>query len=215
MMEQLRQVTSVRRRPLAASIAAVGALVLLLLFDRPLLEAISSTYSPVMQPVIDTISELQGIVSGLIAGLIVMAAGYSLGRDRLRRAGVLMFFSVLASGLMVGIMKPIIGRAGPAGPLQSSTKEAGINVRWGRFPSGHTAATFSAASGLARVFPATAPVGYGLGLLVAYERTYRGIHYPSDCFAGALVGLLATVLVARWLRSRSAWRDPGPPRCST
>jgi undecaprenyl-diphosphatase len=214
MMEQLRQVTSVRRRPLAASIAAAGALVLLLLFDRPLLEAIASTYSPVMQPAIDMISELRGIVSGLIAGLIVLAAGYALGRDRLRRAGLLMLLSVIASGVMVGIMKPIIGRTGPAGSRQSNTREAGLNIRWGRFPSGHTAAAFSAASGLARVFPATAPVGYGLGLLVAYERTYRGIHYPSDCFAGALVGLLATVLVARWLRTRPGWRDPGPPRCN-
>lgn len=210
MIESRRNAGSLGRRPLAAAFAAAGVLVMALLFDQRLLKAISSTHSPLMQEVTSVVSELRGIASGVGIGLIVLAVGYALGRDRLRRAGVLILLSVLVSGTTVALLKPAIGRYGPAGPLQSSTRAAGIHLPWGRFPSGHAAAAFSTASALSNAYPATAPFGYGLGLLVVYERTYRGIHYPSDCFAGALIGFLSTALVARWLRSRPGWRRPDP-----
>jgi undecaprenyl-diphosphatase len=135
-----------------------------------------------------------------VASVVVLAAGLWLGRPRLRRAGVIMLLALALSGAAVSILKPMVARPGPygLGPRQEDT--SWLARRWGRFPSGHTAATFSAAAGLAAVYPLTAPVGYAVGMLVAWERTARGVHYPSDCVAGALLGWLAARFVAARLR---------------
>jgi undecaprenyl-diphosphatase len=97
------------------------------------------------------------------------------------------------------------------------------------FPSGHTAATIAlwgalavlaserARSALARGI--VLALAFGLPLLVASSRLYRGMHFLTDVLGGALLGglwLLATVRgirlgVAHWAL-RHGGGDPGRPR---
>jgi membrane-associated phospholipid phosphatase len=56
------------------------------------------------------------------------------------------------------------------------------------FPSGHSAAAFAFATGVASVLPVAGLPLRGLAALVAYSRVHTGVHYPGDVIAGALLG---------------------------
>jgi membrane-associated phospholipid phosphatase len=77
------------------------------------------------------------------------------------------------------------------------------------FPSGHTAASVALYVGLAVIAWHTSNRGWLRALatagailipvLVALSRLYRGMHYPSDVLAGALLGCLWVAVCARVL----------------
>lgn len=82
------------------------------------------------------------------------------------------------------------------------------------FPSGHTGAAVALYGGTAMLVAwhyrlgTAARVGLGIvvvaiAAIVAFCRTYRGLHYPSDVIAGAVLGLTWLVVVASVLRLTS------------
>ena len=78
------------------------------------------------------------------------------------------------------------------------------------FPSGHTSAAFTTATSLSLLFPkwyVIAPA-YLWATSVAYARMYQGVHYPTDVFAGAVVGAGSAWLawkVQKWM-DRKQWK---------
>ena len=76
------------------------------------------------------------------------------------------------------------------------------------FPSGHTSASFAAASAWCRTLPrrwmgVTAVV---LAALMGFSRLYVGVHFPSDVLAGVLVGLFCGWLACLLWQRFAAWR---------
>ncbi|WCF07185.1 phosphatase PAP2 family protein [Paenibacillus thiaminolyticus] len=61
------------------------------------------------------------------------------------------------------------------------------------FPSGHTTAIFSIVTPIMMAFPILTWALLPVALIVAMSRMYLGLHYPSDCLAGALIGTGAAV----------------------
>ncbi len=62
------------------------------------------------------------------------------------------------------------------------------------FPSGHTAAAFMVARLIGWLYPGWAVVLFIPAALIGYSRIYLRVHYPSDVFFGALLGLIAAGL---------------------
>jgi membrane-associated phospholipid phosphatase len=62
------------------------------------------------------------------------------------------------------------------------------------FPSAHALSSFAVATAMFRVDPATA-AALVVALLLALDRPYLGMHYPSDVLAGAVLGVLLGLIV--------------------
>ncbi|MFC0473174.1 phosphatase PAP2 family protein [Halalkalibacter kiskunsagensis] len=67
------------------------------------------------------------------------------------------------------------------------------------FPSGHTTAAFSIAVVFALHSPLLALSVIPLALLVGISRMYVGLHYPTDCIIGALLGTISAILAVYFI----------------
>ncbi len=122
---------------------------------------------------------------------IASAAGLSLAggrRGRMAAAMGLASVAVTSATLNLGV-KPIFRRARP--------DRVALDVPYTRhvrmpsstaFPSGHSAAAFAFATGVAKVLPAAGFPLRALAALVAYSRVHTGVHYPGDVVVGSLLG---------------------------
>jgi len=67
------------------------------------------------------------------------------------------------------------------------------------FPSGHTTAIFSIITPIIVVAGWLSLTLILLALTVGLSRIYLGLHYPSDCLAGCLIGTVTALLMVAWI----------------
>lgn len=126
---------------------------------------------------------------------------------RTRKIGLALVFAVIIGTLITNIIvKPTILRVRPYNTLGSNPQYWAWYLGAGRlcesefsFPSGHTTGAFELATVLflchfkgkkkriAWIFPLVA-------ILTGASRIYLMVHYPSDVFAGVIVGIFAGVM---------------------
>ena len=78
------------------------------------------------------------------------------------------------------------------------------------FPSGHTAASFTAVaalyfSGNKKIWKAAIV----LGILIAFSRMYLYVHYPTDILGGILVGIFSGFIGSKIVTSLEKYHDNG------
>lgn len=146
-----------------------------------------------------------------VAGAVVLLLRWRLGRWY----ESLMLIIVMIGELVIFVSvteiierhRPPVPHLDPAPPTSS-------------FPSGHTGASVALYGGLAILLlwvfgrrPVTRAIATVLLLvpvLVGFSRLYRGMHYPSDVLAGALLGGTWLLLVTATLLPRRVAGDSGP-----
>lgn len=108
------------------------------------------------------------------------------------------------SGLLIQIAKQLTNRPRPSN-LSEAIVAPDERIFLSSFPSGHSATAFAFACFVWLHVRGTryAWIGWlawGLAALIGVSRIYRGVHYPSDVLAGALIGVLCCLTIRRLFR---------------
>jgi undecaprenyl-diphosphatase len=142
-----------------------------------------------------------GILPLLIAGLLYIY------RWRMVKATVALTLGVAAAdGLCYRVFKQTFKRARPFDnpDIAEWLRKVGEAHGYG-FPSNHAANIFAGSVIMAWFFPAGRWFFYIFAFFIALSRSVLGVHYPSDIFVGALLGICVGFLVRKLLLERVRW----------
>lgn len=115
--------------------------------------------------------------------------------QRFRTMGIAMIIAISVSWLCgeIGI-KNLVGRVRPCHKV-SEEHLLIKNPPHYSFPSGHTTSSFAATTVVFLMYPVIAIPMLLLALLIAFSRTYLLVHYLTDVFAGAALGIISGCIV--------------------
>lgn len=132
-------------------------------------------------------SSVTSLSIGVPAGIAI--AGFITHDRKLKKDALYMAGGYIFSALVTQSVKRIVDRQRPFEKysfiIKRDDESGGLS-----FPSGHTSAAFCTATSVAlryRKWYFVVPA-YTFATSVAWARMYQGVHYPSDVFAGAVVG---------------------------
>lgn len=136
-----------------------------------------------------------------MAGLGHWASDWWRQRNQLTDVGLRGLLAQLGISAVTQLIKHLIGRPRPRF-AHSDAFSLGPSLATGfdSFPSGHVANAFGAATVLAWFFPAVRIPLYLVAGLVAVSRVLRGSHFPTDVWAGAVLGVVVGSVAAVGLR---------------
>jgi undecaprenyl-diphosphatase len=170
---------------MSAIIQAIGRL------DRNLFLTLNGMQHRRINRLIMACTQLGGLrfQTGLALILLTVPGSRALG---LRLAVVQIMVTII-----VQILKATVARVRPYNVLEGIVPFA--IERDFSFPSGHTAASFTAALVVGTAIPALGALGLILAVLIGFSRIYIGVHYPLDVLAGGCCGTGITWLALGWL----------------
>lgn len=112
------------------------------------------------------------------------------------RFGWASFAALAASHLLAAVVKKKLQRRRPYAAI-AHTNVAIKRLPDFSFPSGHTTAAFSIVTPFLFAAHWAVYVGLPLAAAVGLSRVCLGVHYPSDCLAGCLIGSAVALLVVQ------------------
>lgn len=162
----------------------------ILSFDFAILDFIREN---IANPVLDVIMKI--ITHSGDAGIIwIVAALLCLIFKKTRKAGVCMAIAMILVLLICNLtLKPIIARPRPFS-LNEGIELIITAPKDFSFPSGHTASSFAAATGLFLYHKKLGIAALIWAVLIAFSRLYMYVHYPTDVLAGMVIGILCAVI---------------------
>ena len=148
----------------------------------------------------------------LLAILLLFGAG-ALRRRSLLAAAWCALLAFATSAAFSSALKVLVHRPRPEadlaltdswlGNMQLALHHSGLNS----FPSGESTCTFALATAVGAYLPRLRPYLFIIAVLVAAARVLARAHFPSDVWAGAMLGIFSGQLALRLLKPKA---DPGP-----
>ena len=168
----------------------------LLEMDGKLLLWLKEAFShPVLDEIMIMISRLgnKGFI-WIAIGVLFLLLGC---RNKIwRNRGFLVLFSLAANFLACNVvLKPLIDRTRPYYVLDYTPLIPPVGDP--SFPSGHTSASFAAATAIYAINKKWGIAAYIFAAVMGFSRLYLGVHFPTDVLAGALVGTAAAMIMIR------------------
>ncbi len=161
-------------------------------FDLPILDFIERYLH---NPVTDAVFPFVTYIGELGACWIFLGLSL-LFIKKYRRAGALILLSLIAATLLGEVLiKNIVCRPRPFQYISSGFPLLIPPPSGYSFPSGHTCASFAAATALFLQHKRQGALCFLLAALIGFSRVFLWVHFPSDVLAGALLGALTGVSV--------------------
>jgi undecaprenyl-diphosphatase len=113
------------------------------------------------------------------------------------------FVAIAVPGLIVAILKRMIGRARPLVVADGFVYMPFIwRADYASIPSGHGTTAFAAAVAIGVLWPRARPLVWTYALLIAVSRVVVTAHFPSDVIASVFFGVIGALLVRNWFAVR-------------
>ncbi|WNY25205.1 phosphatase PAP2 family protein [Methanolapillus millepedarum] len=142
--------------------------------------------------------------TGTIRLAAIILSIYFFWRPETRKISYVIVGALLLSNFIILILKLAVDRPRPYIWLGVSDIEMLVEASpYTSFPSGHSASAFSTMIVVAWYFRKLIVFGMILATVAAVARVYLLVHYPSDVFAGAIIGIafsLAFILIFEQFR---------------
>ena len=150
-------------------------------------EYIKNPFLDKIMPFITSLGNLSFI--WIVIGILLLRI------KKYRKYGFMIFLSLILCGLIGNIiLKPIVARMRPFDiyPLID-----GLLIKIPKdysFPSGHTMSSFAPIVVLLYFNRKIGVCALIIGSLIAFSRLYLYVHYPSDVFAGMVIGIINGII---------------------
>ncbi|HZH71068.1 MAG TPA: phosphatase PAP2 family protein [Mariniphaga sp.] len=121
----------------------------------------------------------------ILLGILIVKGGT---KGRLAALGVILLIAA-CDQFNHNVLKEIFERMRPCKTLDDIITPAGCNDSFS-FPSNHAFNNFAAATFFFLLYKNLKWVLFTAAFLISVSRIYLGLHYPSDVFTGAMLGIL-------------------------
>ena len=193
-----------RRSDAIAAVAAAAVIAIIWRFaDAPVTAWAERVQSSGIQDTIRFANRFGGGMNPPMVVLFFLIAGTAYRYQRWIGYAIAMAFSGAAAGVVVQIVKYVIGRTRPElwlGPFQHARAAATS------FPSGHTVGAFALGGVLILSSPSRTMriSAFLLSLAVAVSRVLAFRHWTSDVLASAAIGMIIAAVMTRSVRAEGA-----------
>lgn len=127
----------------------------------------------------------------IMIGLALLLIGWK--KRRRLFLGLSVLLSLGSNALVCNlILKPLVARTRPYDVLGYDLLIPPLSDY--SFPSGHTSASFAAATAIYAIHPGWGKAAYVFAALMGISRLYLGVHFVTDVAVGAVVGLVMAKL---------------------
>lgn len=158
-------------------------------FDTVILNSVYKLKNPLFDCVMPVITKTVngGFIWILICVLCLVFA-------KTRKKGVVMAGALAINFIISNVfLKNIVARTRPF--LYNDAVELLIKApKDFSFPSGHTSASFAVSTVIFLFDKKLGILTYIFSFLIGFSRLYLYVHYPSDVFCGAVIGILSALL---------------------
>jgi len=147
--------------------------------------------TPFLNNIMSWLSYLgKGWIQALFCLFFIVAGIIRKDDDKIIEAGKKGIYAVAAAGIFSQVIKHIIGRPRPKiMDTLGFTLGPSLVPGFDSFPSGHATSAFAFAYTLTSFYPWMRYPLYAYAVLVSISRVYVGAHFPSDVFAGVILGV--------------------------
>jgi len=126
----------------------------------------------------------------VLLAVVFFIQGVVFGCPRWRQIAWVCMLALLASGIIVNLFRPTLGRARPHTGLPGDFHGPTLNSKYHGFPSGHTTSAFAPAAAIAAASPAVGVPCLIFAGTVGWSRIQLNRHRPLDVMTGAALGTL-------------------------